>query len=134
MKKNVVIIIVMLALLVVLALYVGRTPVEDFEAGTQELVVAETAVSHTITVDDHISLDGAVLFPFDSAVLSDDGKAIIDERIVEYRARFRIRSISMLLAMQTTSVPMTIIRPCRKSVHRPLPITSMHRRIFPTSR
>ena len=87
MKKNVVIIIVMLALLVVLALYVGRTPVEDFEAGTQELVVAETAVSHTITVDDHISLDGAVLFPFDSTVLSDDGKAIIDERIVKYRGK-----------------------------------------------
>ena len=87
MKKNVVIIIVLLALLVGLVMYMGRTPVVDYEVGTQELVVAETAVSHTIIVDDHFSLDGAVLFPFDSAVLSEDGKAIIDERTVKYRGK-----------------------------------------------
>jgi len=85
--KNAVLIIVLLALLVGLAMYVGRTPVEEFDVATQELVAAETAVSHTITVNDNISLDGAVLFPFDSKVLSDDGKAIIDERIVKYRGK-----------------------------------------------
>ena len=34
-------------------------------------------------------LDGAILFPFDSAVLSDDGKAIIDERIARYRGKVK---------------------------------------------
>lgn len=87
MKKNVVIIIVLLALLVGLAMYVGHTPVEDFQVATQELVATETVVSHTITVDDNISLDGTFLFPFDSVVLSGDGKAIIDERIVKYRGK-----------------------------------------------
>ena len=52
-------------------------------------MVAETAVSHTIIVDDQFSLDGAILFPFDSAVLSEDGKAIIDERTAKYRGKVR---------------------------------------------
>jgi len=67
---------------------VGRTPVEE-PVVSQELVITETAVSHTVIVDDHFSLDGAVLFPFDSAVLSDDGKAIIDERILKYRGKVK---------------------------------------------
>jgi outer membrane protein OmpA-like peptidoglycan-associated protein len=87
MKKNVVIIIVQIALLDGLAMYVGRRPVEELEVATQELVSADSAVSHTIIVDDHFSLDGAILFPFDSAVLSEDGKAIIDERTVKYRGK-----------------------------------------------
>ena len=86
MNKNVVIIIVLVALVVGLVMCVGRTPVEEPEV-SQELVITETAVSHTVIVDDHFSLDGAVLFPFDSAALSDDGKAIIDERIVKYRGK-----------------------------------------------
>lgn len=87
MKKNAVIIIVLIALVVGLVMYMGRAPVVDFEGGTQELVVTETAVSHTIIVDDHFSLDGAILFPFDSAALSEDGKAIIDERTAKYRGK-----------------------------------------------
>jgi OOP family OmpA-OmpF porin len=91
MKKNTVIIIVIILLIIGLVMYMGGTPVEvvteEEPVVTQELVVAETAVSHTITVDDHFSLDGAVLFPFDSAELSDDGKAIIDERILKYRGK-----------------------------------------------
>ena len=83
MNKNVVIIIVLIALAIGLFMYMGRTPVEEPEV-SQELVITETAISHTVIVDDHFSLDGAVLFPFDSAALSDDGKAIIDERIVKY--------------------------------------------------
>ena len=88
MNKNVVIIIVLVALVVGLVMCVGRTPVEE-PVVSQELVVTETAVSHTFIVDDHFSLDGAVLFPFDSAVLSDDGKAIIDERILKYRGKVK---------------------------------------------
>jgi outer membrane protein OmpA-like peptidoglycan-associated protein len=88
MNKNVVIIIVLVALVVGLVMCVGRTPVEE-PVVSQELVVTETAVSHTVIVDDHFSLDGAVLFPFDSAVLSDDGKAIIDERILKYRGKVK---------------------------------------------
>ena len=91
-------------------MYLKRTPVENFEVETeegpvvtQELVATQTAVSHTVTVDDHFSLDGAILFPFDSAVLSDDGTAIIDERTVKYRGKSKICSISTLLAMQTAS-------------------------------
>jgi len=88
MNKNVVIIIVLVALVVGLVMCVGRTPVEE-PVVSQELVVTETAVSHTVIVDDHFSLDGAVLFPFDSAALSDDGKAIIDERILKYRGKVK---------------------------------------------
>jgi OOP family OmpA-OmpF porin len=91
MNKTIVIIIVLIALAIGLVMCMGRTPVEvaieEEPVVSQELVIAETAVSHTVIVDDHFSLDGAVLFPFDSAVLSDDGKAILDERIVKYRGK-----------------------------------------------
>jgi outer membrane protein OmpA-like peptidoglycan-associated protein len=93
MNKIIVIIIVLIVLATGLVMCMGRTPVEvvneEEPVVSQELVMAETAVSHTVIVDDHFSLDGAVLFPFDSAVLSDDGKAIIDERIVKYRGKVK---------------------------------------------
>lgn len=54
---------------------------------TQELIANETAAILTITLDEDIVSDGAILFPFDNAVLSDDGRAITDERIVKYRGR-----------------------------------------------
>lgn len=41
----------------------------------------------TTTVDDFIELTGAVLFAHDSVELSDDGKAVIDERIGKYRGK-----------------------------------------------
>jgi OOP family OmpA-OmpF porin len=91
MNKTIVIIIVLIALAIGLVMCMGRTPVEvaieEEPVVSQELVIAKTAVSHTVIVDDHFSLDGAVLFPFDSAVLSDDGKAIIDERTIKYRGK-----------------------------------------------
>ena len=91
MKKNTALIIVIILLIIGVVMYMGGTPVEvvteEEPVVTQELVVTDTAVSHTFTVDDHFSLDGAVLFPFDSAELSDDGKAIIDERILKYRGK-----------------------------------------------
>ena len=93
MNKTIVIIIVLIALAIGLFMCMGRTPVEvvteEEPDVSQELVVTETAVSHTVVVDDHFSLDGAILFPFDSAVLSDDGKAIIDERILKYRGKVK---------------------------------------------
>ena len=86
--KKIIIVIILIALAVGLFMYMGRTPVDE-PVVSQELVIAETAVTHTVIVDDHFSLDGAVLFPFDSAALSDDGKAIIDERIVKYRGKVK---------------------------------------------
>jgi len=50
-------------------------------------VAAPTAASLTTTVDELITIDAAVLFGFDSAELSVDGKAVIDERIDEYGGR-----------------------------------------------
>ena len=93
MKKNIVIIIVLIALIIGLVMCMGRAPVEvvteEEPVISQELVVTESAISNTIIVDDHFSLDGAILFPFDSAVLSDDGKVIIDERIARYRGKVK---------------------------------------------
>jgi outer membrane protein OmpA-like peptidoglycan-associated protein len=54
---------------------------------TEEIVVNQTAATVTTTVDDYIELTGAVMFAHDSAILSDDGKAIIDERIAKYRGK-----------------------------------------------
>ena len=54
---------------------------------TEEIVANETAISLTTTVDDFIILSGALLFAHDEAELSDDSKAIIDERIAKYRGK-----------------------------------------------
>ncbi len=54
---------------------------------TQEIVAAPGAASVTTTVDELIAIDAAVLFPFGSAELSDDGKAVIDERIARFKGR-----------------------------------------------
>ena len=62
-------------------------PAEAPVVVTQELVAAPTAASVTTTVDEMITIDAAVLFGFDSAELSADGKAVIDERIAEYGGR-----------------------------------------------
>jgi outer membrane protein OmpA-like peptidoglycan-associated protein len=60
---------------------------EEVAVVTEEIVANETAVSLTTTVDDYIALTGAVLFALDSAELSDDAKAIIDERIAKYHGK-----------------------------------------------
>ena len=60
---------------------------EQVEEVTGEIVANQTAVSVTSTVDDYIELTGAVLFAHNSAELSDDGKAVIDERIAKYRGK-----------------------------------------------
>ena len=60
---------------------------EQVAVVTEEVVANQTAVSVTATVDDYIALTGAVLFALDSAELSEDGRAIIDERIAKYRGK-----------------------------------------------
>ena len=54
---------------------------------TEEIVVNPTAISLTTTIDEYIALSGTILFAHDEAELSDDGKAIIDERIAKYRGK-----------------------------------------------
>ena len=54
---------------------------------TEEIVANPTAISLTTIIDEYIALSGAILFAHDEAKLSDDGKAIIDERIAKYRGK-----------------------------------------------
>ena len=58
----------------------------------QELVVAPTAATLTTTIAESINIRAALLFAFDSAVLSDDAKAVIDERTAKYRDRGELTS------------------------------------------
>jgi len=58
----------------------------------QELVVAPTAATLTTTIAEEINIRAALLFAFDSAVLSDDAKAVIDERTAKYRDRGELTS------------------------------------------
>ncbi len=51
---------------------------------SEEVVVNPTAVSLTTIIDEYIALSSAILFAHDDAELSEDGKAIIDERIAKY--------------------------------------------------
>ncbi len=55
----------------------------------KEVVVApeSTAATVTTTVYEDIAISAALLFDFDSAELSDDAKAVIDERIAKYRGK-----------------------------------------------
>ena len=69
---------------------------------TEEIVVAPTAVSVTATVDDKIVISAAVLFEFDSAALSSDGKAIIDERIATYKGRAK-NTVDIMVVGHTDS-------------------------------
>ncbi len=54
----------------------------------QEMVIAPTAV----TVAEEINIRAALLFGFDSAVLSDDAKAVLDDRISKYKGRGELTS------------------------------------------
>ncbi|MCK5697388.1 MAG: OmpA family protein [Gammaproteobacteria bacterium] len=51
----------------------------------QELVLTPTAASVTTTVANEISIQAALLFDFDSDVLSSNARAVIDERTAKYR-------------------------------------------------
>jgi OOP family OmpA-OmpF porin len=58
----------------------------------QELVVAPKAVTLTTTVAEEINIRAALLFAFDSAILLDDAKAVLDERIAKYKGRGELTS------------------------------------------
>lgn len=58
----------------------------------QELVVEPTAMTLTTTVAEEINIRAALLFDFDSAVLSDDAKTVLDERISKYKGRGELTS------------------------------------------
>lgn len=59
---------------------------------TQELVLTETAATLTTTVAEEINIRAALLFAFDSDVLSNDAKAVIDDRTAKYREKGRLTS------------------------------------------
>ena len=55
-----------------------------------EVVSAPTAATVTAEVANKIAIAATMLFGFDSAVLSDDAKAVIDERIEHFRGGARL--------------------------------------------
>jgi OOP family OmpA-OmpF porin len=59
---------------------------------TLEVVAAETAATATVTAMDKIAIAATMLFDFDSAELSDDAKAVIDERIQALAGQARLTS------------------------------------------
>lgn len=60
---------------------------------TLEVVAAETAATATATVMEKISIAASMLFDFDSAALSDDAKAVIDERVQTLAGQVELTSI-----------------------------------------
>lgn len=68
-----------------------------------EVVTAPTAASLTGTVDDRIEIAAAMLFAFDSAELTDDARAVIDERVQALRGRATLTS-KMRIEGHTDSV------------------------------
>lgn len=54
---------------------------------TKEVVATSTAVSLTTTIAEMVDIKAGVLFGFDSAELSDDGKSIINERIQRFSGK-----------------------------------------------
>jgi len=59
---------------------------------TQEIVVTDTAGTITTTINNVINIRAALLFAFDSDILSNDAKAVIDERTAKYRDRGKLTS------------------------------------------
>jgi len=56
---------------------------------TKEIVIAPqaTAATVTTTVYEDIAISAALLFGFDNAALSDDAKAVLDERIAKFKGK-----------------------------------------------
>ncbi len=73
----------------------------------QELVIAPTAVTLTTTVAEEINIRAALLFAFDSAVLSDDAKAVLDERISKYKGRGELTSNVSVIGHTDSTGPET---------------------------
>lgn len=69
-----------------------EAPVEAEPEVTREVVIAPTAATVTTTVSEQISISAALLFGFDSDVLSDDAKAVVDERIEKFKGNAELTS------------------------------------------
>jgi OOP family OmpA-OmpF porin len=72
-----------------------------------EFVAAPSAATMTTKVMEKIVLSAAMLFAFDSAVLSDDAKAVIDERIERIRGRAKLTSIMKVVGHTDSTGPET---------------------------
>ena len=70
-----------------------------------EVVAAPSAASMTTKVAEKITLSAAMLFDFDSAVLSEDATAVIDERIERIRGRAKLTSIMKVVGHTDSSGP-----------------------------
>jgi OOP family OmpA-OmpF porin len=55
-----------------------------------QAVMAPTAASITATQSEAIVINAAMLFGYDSAVLSDDARAVLNERIREYQGKAKL--------------------------------------------
>ena len=69
-----------------------KTSDDEVMTDTSEVVLEEkvslpTAETLTTTVDDKITIHASMLFKFDSDELSDDAKAVLDERIQKYKGK-----------------------------------------------
>jgi OOP family OmpA-OmpF porin len=72
---------------------------------TLEVVAAETAATATTTVMEKISIAAAMLFDFDSAELSGDAKAVIDERIETLAGNVKLTSIMRVVGHTDSTGP-----------------------------
>ena len=62
-------------------------------AATLEVVTTDTAATVTATVMEKVTIAASMLFGFDSAELSDDAKAVIDERIQTLAGQAKLTSV-----------------------------------------
>ncbi len=72
---------------------------------TLEVVATETAATATATVMEKITIAASMLFGFDSAELSDDAKAVIDERIQTLAGEAKLTSIMRVIGHTDSSGP-----------------------------
>jgi OOP family OmpA-OmpF porin len=70
-----------------------------------EVVAAPKAVTMTTKVMEKIELEAAMLFDFDSAKLTPDAKAVIDERIERLKGKVKLTSIMKVEGHTDSSGP-----------------------------
>lgn len=82
--------------------YAAPAPVVEAQV---EVVAAPTAATVTERVMEKVTIAAAMLFGFDSAELSDDAKAVIDERIQTFRGKGKLTSIMRIEGHTDSSGP-----------------------------
>ena len=80
-------------------------PKQQEPAGTLEVVAAETAATATATEMEKITIAASMLFDFDSANLSDDARAVIDERIQALAGQAKLTSIMRVVGHTDSTGP-----------------------------